>query len=112
MRTILQAINSAICREAFPPDFDVQKYKSDFATLMSVLEDAAANKDEMEDAAPEDIDRKKGTCLHSSEHDTSNAKTESPSSRKDNAGRIVSVIGLLITALGTVAITALLRRER
>ena len=39
-------IRDAECREAYPVDFDVQQYKTDFATLMAVLEEASAKAEE------------------------------------------------------------------
>ena len=48
MEHIEGLIKEAECKEAYPFDFDVAQYKMDFATLMSILEDASAKAEEPE----------------------------------------------------------------
>lgn len=45
MQNLQQAIETASSQETYPFEFDVQKYKEDFATLMAKLEDSAAGKE-------------------------------------------------------------------
>ena len=42
MEHIEEIIKEAECKEAYPFDFDVERYKMDFAILMAVLEEASA----------------------------------------------------------------------
>lgn len=48
MEQIEGLIKEVECKEAYPFDFDVSKYKMDFATLMAVLEEASAKAEESE----------------------------------------------------------------
>ena len=45
MQDLQQSIEAYSSQETYPLDFDVQKYKKDFATLMAKLEDASAGKE-------------------------------------------------------------------
>lgn len=48
METIERAIRAAESKEAYPFDFDVAQYKIDFATVMSILEEASAKEEKEE----------------------------------------------------------------
>lgn len=48
MKRIEEAVRSAECKDAYPFEFDVEQFKLDFATLMSVLEEASAKAEETE----------------------------------------------------------------
>lgn len=47
MEQLEEIISEAECKEAYPFEFDVAKYKDDFARLMVVLEDASAKTEEI-----------------------------------------------------------------
>lgn len=48
MKDIEEAVRSAECKEAYPFEFDVEQFKLDFATLMTMLEEASAKAEEVE----------------------------------------------------------------
>lgn len=45
MTHIQEAILKAICKEKYPADFDVEQYKKDFVTLITILEEASIEKE-------------------------------------------------------------------
>ncbi len=51
MEHIEEAINESKCKEAYPFNFDVAQFKSDFATLMVILEEAKAKSEEPQNEA-------------------------------------------------------------
>lgn len=53
MDAIKACIEEAENKEAYPFEFDVEQYKTDYATLMAKLEEASIKSIEVEDVAEE-----------------------------------------------------------
>ncbi len=53
MHKIEEAVLEAEVKRAYPFDFDIERYKNEFATVMVMLEDASAKADVFEDKAEE-----------------------------------------------------------
>ena len=60
MESAENSIRAADCKEAYPFELDVAQYKQDFATLMAVLEEAAA-KAEVIDTEQEEVKESRDT---------------------------------------------------
>ena len=54
MLQISAAIESAASKECYPPDFDVIQFKTDFATVMAILEEASTKKEGRADVDAEE----------------------------------------------------------
>ncbi|MBR6151891.1 MAG: NERD domain-containing protein [Lachnospiraceae bacterium] len=46
METVAQVISKATCPESYPLDFDINGFKRDFATVLTILEEASMRKEE------------------------------------------------------------------
>lgn len=101
MDCIQSVVENAMCREAYPFEFDARQYQADFATLLATLEYAKSKVELQEEMVSEFEQRYE--CVNSQEHDKAKKETFSDVLRTIVTSKQFRYVGGIVA---TVVITA------